>query len=583
MSLDAFNSIFFNKADLQIAKVNSNVAKYETLVARFNELHPEATLEAANLGAGEIFANIFPEKGGFNGGDPSSGLSINYINLLEYGDPFKSMVKELYQISDSNRRLEKAKKYLEQVTKYKADGPDAYFLKVKQAISSVILKVPKPEDMWDKIMGGEDIESIAHQFEPELDGPSGLLSSPELIAALREDGYPLLNNTKSNTINESDDIDSKDDTDYNEADSINPEEVIDEIEEDDVETESSNSVESIAPVVESNVTPILELEDKQVVKSDVSDNVSSSVINDVDESITNNISKSVINNNSSSITKDTEDEDEDDTITLADIEAVKERFGMEDDSVSTDDSINTDDILNETDDSVNTDDIVNVSSVSSVINDTSIEDSNTESIGDTSINTTNTAINSDITSVNPKDTEDEDETITLADIEAVKERFGMEDDSVNTDDILNETDDSVNTDDILNETNISNTVNTSESKIKNIKDSVTDNISNTTDVTKSKIGLDRGVAPINTPPVIDKPDIAPTDSGVSMTEVVKTNSEPPSTASTIDNSTSSDTSSTQSSSSNQSMSSPTDMSAVESRLRKIENLLSGTLDVKIIE
>ncbi len=203
MSLDAFKNLFSKKADANIERINKKVAKYNAKLAEFNEIWPIAMAEAENAGMGETFVKMFPEGGGFGGGDPFQGISTEYTNLLEYGDPLKPLVKKLYKLENSAERLKTTKGYLKQAIKYKEDGADAYILKIRQGIGGLIAGLSNPDKGWDNFIKfgdkfledpeGEDspIEGYSRSFKQAIDGPSGVLSSTELFLAVKEQGNPV--------------------------------------------------------------------------------------------------------------------------------------------------------------------------------------------------------------------------------------------------------------------------------------------------------------------------------------------------------------------------------------------------------
>jgi hypothetical protein len=601
MSLDAFKNLFSEKADANIAKVNKTVAKYNAKLAEFNEIWPIAMAEAESLGIGETFVKMFPEGGGFGGGDPLRGISPEYTNLLDYGDPFKPLVKKLYKLENSAERLKRTKRYLKQVTKYKDDGPEEYLLKIRQGIGGLIAGLSNPDSAWDNFIKfgdkfledpeGEDspIESYSRRFKQAVDGPSGVLSSTALFAAVKEQGNPL------SKISE----ESKDDELT--TDALNPEEVTDDVDNEDgpindgeneaVETEPENEVEVIAPEVEVELVPGVDAapEPDVVIPAPISEqednftevtapspinapatdasfdkdgdgNISMSeyqanvgdVVNNISENVTNEISSINTQNEAAQTKLDKTEGDyeasigkvdtgeiqtespeiegesvasnttiNDESISFADIEAMKERFGRSDVSDGDTNIISkSSSVSNTINDSVSADDILNDnSSVSAddILNDNSItEGASTET----------NSINS---------TMEDDESISFADVEAMKERFGRSD---------TETKDSANI-----------------------------------EVAKSKIGLDKNVAPINTP----KSEEIKDDSSDSVTVDEILDEKPGSKSTDNTKSESSDNSTTSETNNNTNSQSGVDMSRVEVRLRKIENLLSGQLEVKIVD
>ena len=115
------------------------------------------------------------------------------------------------------------------------------------------------------------------------------------------------------------------------------------------------------------------------------------------------------------------------------------------------------------------------------------------------------------------------------------------------------------------------------------ENSVIDEVMSETEVLKEKIGIDKRIAPINTPPPAEvaKP-ASPEGSDVTLTEV-KSETAGSDNKTTTDNSSNVTNNEGNKSENNSAGYSMTDMSGVEARLRKIENLLSSPLEVKIVD
>jgi len=201
--------------------------------------------------------------------------------------------------------------------------------------------------------------------------------------------------------------------------------------------------------------------------------------------------------------------------------------------------------------------------------------------GETNINSVNPSVEQSSTS----SLDDDDESFSFDDVAALRERFGIaessEDEALSEDSI----NDSVSPDEVLNDNSItegdSTEVNSINNSIEAAKGSASEAISGGIEVAKSKLGIDKNIAPINTPKKEEAKEDLPTDS-VTASEVLN---DEIAAVPTATNSESTDNSMSSESTSNSSRSSSmqSDMSGVESRLRKIENLLSGPLEVKIID
>jgi len=137
---------------------------------------------------------------------------------------------------------------------------------------------------------------------------------------------------------------------------------------------------------------------------------------------------------------------------------------------------------------------------------------------------------------------------------------------------------------IINELTESTTINSSSPALNNEADAIIDEAIGDTEVMKEKIGIDKKIAPINAPKS-NEIEKSKTSEGedVKLTEV-KSETPTPATTSTNTDASSSVTNNENNNSENNSAGyTMTDMSGVEARLRKIEMLLSGPLEVKIVE
>ena len=128
----------------------------------------------------------------------------------------------------------------------------------------------------------------------------------------------------------------------------------------------------------------------------------------------------------------------------------------------------------------------------------------------------------------------------------------------------------------------STTINSSSPTINSESNNIVDEAVGETEVMKEKIGIDKKIAPINTPSLnkIEDQSTSKKDD-VTLTEV-KTEQSVDETKSTDtpSNVTNNENNNSENNNAGYAM---TDMSGVEARLRKIEMLLSGPLEVKIIE
>jgi hypothetical protein len=626
--LNALISKYAEKADAGILKAEEHIVRRESELVEWQERRAAALATADSLGQAEVFNSIYLEAGGLN----SNNFRTLAPSLMGMDDEFKSQLALLFKRKDAPKKLESAKNSLQNAIAIKDKGAEAYLLEVRQAIGQSIATLPNPSKGWNSIIksqeGFADLQNTI--LDDKVDGPRGVFSSPELFAMVVEAGNPL-----DGSEEEGEDPLNEEETPAPEptANTLNPDEIPEETPETDgplndgngeiVETEPENEVETKTPELEAEVLPTPDVQTREEIDAErgfvevaeVSsinpeaeiedfntdadptvtlpeyDETAPSVINDIVENV-----KNEVNNVSSQINEAIEGDDR----SGLNVEETETDVASKSDGITPEevlaaepsDGITADEVLSESPilegETVETNiNNKNVENHGDIFNENSKSEINEES--ETTTNTLNPKVEAGPSSIN-----DDDDDISFADIAAMKERFGMTDspegDTVEGDtEISSESstiNDSVSVDEVLNDNSITEgattEINSINSSIENAKESATEAVSGGIEVAKSKIGLDKKIAPINTPKA-DEPKDTSSDS-VTATEVLNEKSSSESTdntkSETTDNSTSSETTTN-----NNSASAPTmvDMSGVEARLRKIENLLSGPLEVKIID
>ena len=190
-SLNAFIELYNTKVDNSIEKAVDRIAKKQAQLGEFNQLYLEVKEEAESLGQLENFNNFFPEGGGFNGEDPQLGLNPTYVSMIQIGDEFGKKLKKLERISDASDDLERANQSLTRAQSQKEEGGEQYLNRLKAALiniaaSSSSLGAASSDAIIEKILlDPESYEEIA-DFEIDIDGPSGVKTSQEAYLALKE-------------------------------------------------------------------------------------------------------------------------------------------------------------------------------------------------------------------------------------------------------------------------------------------------------------------------------------------------------------------------------------------------------------
>ena len=190
-SLNAFIELYNTKADESIEKAVSKIAKKQAQLDEFKQLYPVVKVEAESLGQLENFNNFFPEEGGFNGGNSLLGLNPLFVSMIEIGGEFGNRIRRLERISDAPSDLERANAYLTREQSQKEEGGESYLNKLKGEIIKVAsyassLGASGYDEMVKEILlDPESYEEIV-DFEIDIDGPRGVKTSQEAYLALKE-------------------------------------------------------------------------------------------------------------------------------------------------------------------------------------------------------------------------------------------------------------------------------------------------------------------------------------------------------------------------------------------------------------
>ena len=187
MSLEALKILFEKKSDLSIARTKKNLDKWTARFPEYNTLYPEVLKTAEELGIKETFQKLFPE----GGGSPRFAASLTELsNLYAYGEDLLP-IKALSKVSDSPQQIEKYTKLIEYQEKRKSAGVEPYIDRIHEELN----KIAKWDDIikfGDKFLEDPSkrspIEQWSHDFAKEVEGPPGILNSPELYLAIKERG-----------------------------------------------------------------------------------------------------------------------------------------------------------------------------------------------------------------------------------------------------------------------------------------------------------------------------------------------------------------------------------------------------------
>jgi len=128
-----FTVIFNKQFDAQIAKTKERITKNEAQVKEHQEVHAQILkyLESNKLIAKEAFLKIFPAEGGQNimTNAGSGVIDPNYTTLVngfrdEADKDLKKLPDRLYKLANAHSRLASSKTQLQNEEKFKADGAE---------------------------------------------------------------------------------------------------------------------------------------------------------------------------------------------------------------------------------------------------------------------------------------------------------------------------------------------------------------------------------------------------------------------------------------------------------------------------
>lgn len=190
--LSAFAALYAEKAAAGVEKQKENVAKSEEKLKRATELWEALKIETEKLGIFEKFTSVFPQPGGAVVLTNGMTANPNYTNLLSYGDPLESSVRELSKLNNSKSRLDNSKTALSYAEGLVARKPEDHINMLGHELVKLAAKSASG--------GGNTIDSLLKSFfstyesfkeimEYEINdvsGPKTVDTSEESYAVLNE-------------------------------------------------------------------------------------------------------------------------------------------------------------------------------------------------------------------------------------------------------------------------------------------------------------------------------------------------------------------------------------------------------------
>jgi hypothetical protein len=175
--LAAFVTLYSEKAASDVEDAKTSLVKAEEKLSRATELWNSIKAEAEKLGIVDKFISAFPEPGGgviaiIGGTTPNP----DYMTLFDYGDPLESSVKELTKLKNATRRLNNAKNSLEFAESLLARKPEDHANILGSAVAQMVAKssslgAGKPDVLFKAIF--EDYEEFKDVMMSNLEGAEG--------------------------------------------------------------------------------------------------------------------------------------------------------------------------------------------------------------------------------------------------------------------------------------------------------------------------------------------------------------------------------------------------------------------------
>ncbi len=201
--LNSFIALYKEKAQLSLDKAIKRLEKRQGQLETFNTLRPLLANELETLGFIEDFNRLFPEDG--DGPMFSNADMMTYSSMLESVDDSKQL-KTFYKISSAPFRLKVSEQYLEYAEADLARDPEEYLGELHGALIGELSKTSSlgggsMDSLKKKVFEDQDsYEDIIEYTTENVDGPRGVKTKPETYAALKElvDSGASVKSTSSN-------------------------------------------------------------------------------------------------------------------------------------------------------------------------------------------------------------------------------------------------------------------------------------------------------------------------------------------------------------------------------------------------
>lgn len=186
--LNSFLEVFDQKIDLNLSKYEKILEEKSAEVIEYKSLYEQALNEAIQLGEEETFKSIFPEGGGSSIDRFATGVDPRYVSMIE---TYESDIKRLERISNSEDKLSKIQSEIDRLNEIKSKGGEEYLNNLRSnVVSSVLERISASNTPIDSVLSTvfEDFDEYLDfvEFYVEIDGPAGIKSSPEAFNVLKE-------------------------------------------------------------------------------------------------------------------------------------------------------------------------------------------------------------------------------------------------------------------------------------------------------------------------------------------------------------------------------------------------------------
>jgi hypothetical protein len=323
--LNAFIALFNERVDADISKAQSKIEKAQEKLDEAEKIWNEAQ-EGLSGDILENFLEVFPAPTGGAQGNAITGVDPRFVNLLEFGDPLKSQARQLFKLRYSDQRMIGAQNYLQESEKLKEEGAELTLSRLSNKLTETALRTQSlggsnVDSLIKRIFEDyESFEDVAYSELNDVSSPSQVTTSQEAYEALKEkmegasQGEEVEpNEEETSPLNEPESLEEEVSSDeeispINPAEDVEPEEVTTEVSTTGPEIEKAEETPSEPIVANINLEqPDLaedleepeEVQDQQPAVSPISE-ISSNLVEDNVTEVSNETSN--INNTTTNVT-----------------------------------------------------------------------------------------------------------------------------------------------------------------------------------------------------------------------------------------------------------------------------------------